>query len=310
MTAPSTQKSTIVRTKSDRRDPAVGRITRFALDFSERQAPRLGARLAARMWMTIPSTIPAASAGRLTEPGQRTVLRTGGNNHIVTESWPADGNDGNDDDRPVVYLMHGWAGHRQQFDAFIGPLTAAGFRAVAIDSPGHGESGPGMFGQGRSLLPDFTTALETAFGHFGTPRAVIAHSLGASATAISALDGLATGPLVLISPVSNVLSGLDIFARTAGIGPRVRAAMPRRIERITRMPVARFDIAQRAAELDDLPPALVIHDASDRYVPFDQGVLVAAAWPGARFRSTEGLGHLRILRDPEVIEAAVGFLTA
>jgi hypothetical protein len=50
--------------------------------------------------------------------------------------------------------------------------------------------------------------------------------------------------------------------------------------------------------------------ASDRYVPFDQGVLVAAAWPDARLKNTEGLGHNRILRDPDVIAAAAGFLLA
>jgi pimeloyl-ACP methyl ester carboxylesterase len=311
MTAPSAQKSTIVRTES--MPHALGGITGFALALAERQAPALGARLAARMWMTIPTAgarggeagARGGEAGanrgkdRLTEPGERVVLRGHGANEIVTESWG---------EGPAVYLLHGWAGNRRQFDAFIGPLVGAGFRAVAIDSPGHGESGPGRFGRGRSLQPDFATALRAAFDHYGTPHGVVAHSLGASATAISTLDGLATSRLVLISPVSNAYSGLDIFVKTAGIGPRIRARMPRRIERITRLPAAHFDIAARAAEVEELPPALVIHDSSDRYVPFDQGVLVAAAWPDAQLKNTEGLGHTRILRDQAVIAAAVEFL--
>ena len=305
MAAPSAQKSTIVRTNRERAPrhyPVSVRFRYLLLAIAEREAPGLGARLAARMWMTIPKGMPGAGGGasaRLIEPGTRIVLSAPGADAIVTESWG---------EGPAVYLMHGWAGNRTQFDAFVEPLTSAGFRAVAIDSPGHGESGPGLFGPGRSLQPDFSTALRAAFDRFGPPRGVIAHSLGASATAIGTLDGLATGRLVLISPVSNAFSGLDIFVRATGIGPRIRARMPRRIERITRMPAARFDIAERAAELDELPPALVIHDMSDRYVPFDQGVLVAAAWPGARLKNTEGLGHNRILRDPGVITAAVGFL--
>jgi len=309
MTVSSAQKSTIVRTYGQ---PGAGsdlatKIRYAALALAEHGAPALGARLAARMWMTIPvakATGLPRPAGRVRSrppgTGQRIVLAAPGASSIVTESWG---------EGPAVYLMHGWAGRRQQFDGFIAPLTSAGIRAVAIDSPGHGESGPGRFGRGRSLMPDFTGALQAAFDHYGPPHGVIAHSLGASATAIGTLDGLATGRLVLISPVANMFSGLDIFAHAAGIGPRTRAAMPRRIERITQMPAARFDIANRAAELDELPPALIIHDTSDRFVPFDQGVLVAAAWPDARLKSTGSLGHNRILADPEVISAAVAFLT-
>ena len=307
MTAPPIEKSTTVRSNQQRRSGH--RLLHFMLALAERDAPRLGARLAARMWMTIPKVpagtgpasggLASAGTGRLTEPGERVVLRGHGANEIVTECWG---------EGPAVYLLHGWAGNRRQFDAFIGPLVSAGFRAVTIDSPGHGESGPGRFGRGRSLQPDFATALRAAFDYYGAPRGVVAHSLGASATAISTLDGLPTSRLVLISPVSNAYSGLDIFVKAAGIGPKIRARMPRRIERITRLPAAHFDIAARAAEVDELPPALVIHDSADRYVPFDQGVLVASAWPDARLKNTEGLGHTRILRDQAVIAAAVEFL--
>jgi hypothetical protein len=37
--------------------------------------------------------------------------------------------------------------------------------------------------------------------------------------------------------------------------------------------------------------------------------MIAAAWPGARFMKTQGLGHGRILRDPAVVEAAVAFIS-
>jgi pimeloyl-ACP methyl ester carboxylesterase len=282
----TTSKSTIVRAE---------RLRRFVLALSEREAPRLGARLAVRMWMTLPAS-PAAGRAPLAAPGDRAVLEAG----VVTESWG---------DGPAVYLMHGWGGYRGQLGAFVAPLTEAGFRVVALDAPGHGESGPGMFGRGRALMPDFINALRTAMAHYGAAHGVIAHSLGASAVAIATLDGLTTNRLVLIAPVSNVMSGIDIFSRAAGVGPRVRAQMPRRIERIARMPASHFDIALRAAEDDELPPALVIHDAGDKQVPFDNGALVAAAWPDARLERTEGLGHLRILRDPAVLSSVTGFVT-
>ncbi len=55
-------------------------------------------------------------------------------------------------------------------------------------------------------------------------------------------------------------------------------------------------------------PALIIHDRDDRDIPWQEGEAVARAWPHARFLRTEGLGHRRILRDPDVIDRVVRFL--
>jgi len=293
MTDLAARKSTIVRANA---------FIRAALAFAERETPRLGARLAVRMWMTIPDGTPAAARPRLTGPGARTVLLTAGRRKVsvVTECWGAG---------PVVYLLHGWGGYRGQFGAFVQPLTSAGFRVVAVDAPGHGESGPGAYGRGRGLLPDFTSALGAAIERYGPPHGVIGHSLGAMAAAVAVLDGLDPGRLVLIAPMANVVSGIDIFARMAGIGPEVRSRMPRRIERLVRKPVGCFDIVTRSAECDELAPTLIVHDTTDKTVPFDTGVLVTAAWPGARLQRTDGLGHRRILVDPAVIGTVTAFMS-
>jgi pimeloyl-ACP methyl ester carboxylesterase len=55
-------------------------------------------------------------------------------------------------------------------------------------------------------------------------------------------------------------------------------------------------------------PALVIHDRTDRVVPWRQGVRVARLWSGARLLATDGLGHGRILEDEKVSAAAADFI--
>ena len=55
--------------------------------------------------------------------------------------------------------------------------------------------------------------------------------------------------------------------------------------------------------------ALIIHDVDDASVPWQQGQMVADAWPGATFLKTSGLGHGRILRDRAVVRAAVDFIS-
>mgnify|MGYP003291741877 CR=1 FL=1 len=56
-------------------------------------------------------------------------------------------------------------------------------------------------------------------------------------------------------------------------------------------------------------PLLVIHDREDAEVPWQEGAIIAQAWPGATLSTTSGLGHRRIVHDPAVVERAVGFLT-
>ena len=55
-------------------------------------------------------------------------------------------------------------------------------------------------------------------------------------------------------------------------------------------------------------PLLVIHDEDDSFVPLQFGQSIAAAWPGAKLVTTEGLGHRRILRAAHVNDLAVGFI--
>ena len=54
---------------------------------------------------------------------------------------------------------------------------------------------------------------------------------------------------------------------------------------------------------------MVIHDKEDRFVPYCEGAELANAWPEGRLMTTFGLGHHRILRDCDVVNAAVDFVS-
>jgi len=55
-------------------------------------------------------------------------------------------------------------------------------------------------------------------------------------------------------------------------------------------------------------PTLIIHDKNDREVDWSNGNHVARMWPWAKFISTTGLGHRRILINQEVIEMVSEFV--
>ena len=70
--------------------------------------------------------------------------------------------------------------------------------------------------------------------------------------------------------------------------------------------LSRIGVLGAAAGLD--LPGLVVHDRHDLVVPWSDGREIAARWPRARFVATDGLGHRKVLRAPEVNRLILGFL--
>jgi pimeloyl-ACP methyl ester carboxylesterase len=290
----STQKSTIVRLFAA--PPAIRRMFRLL----EYTAPGLGARWAERIWFTLPRRrAHAGSRSVRPVPGERFALDVGGH-EVVGESWGAG---------PVVYLMHGWAGNRGQFAAFVAPLLSHGYRVVAFDAPSHGASAPGAFGPRSSSIPEFAAALTAVAVAHGPARAVIAHSLGSTAAAIALRDGLAAERVVLLAPLASPLSFASQFAVALGFGKRTHRRLIRRVERRVGAPMREFDVPAigRSAAM---PPTLIVHDHDDNSTPASDGAQIAAAWAGSRLQLTNGLGHQRLLSDPEVVADVAEFVSS
>ncbi|MFC4944090.1 alpha/beta hydrolase [Pseudonocardia sp. GCM10023141] len=263
----------------------------------ERFAPGIGVRAATRMWFTVP---PAMPRSLLPPPprGRDAHLELDGR-MLYSTVWGAG---------PPVYLVHGWGGRSEQLGGFVAPLVAAGHRVVAFDAPAHGASGPGRFGA-TSTIPEFASALHAAVLAHGRPHAVIAHSMGATATAFALREGVRPGRLVLLAPMGDPRAMLGAFADQLGLGTRVRAGLERSVQHRIGLPFEAFDVAATAGVVA-VPPTLVVHDRGDREVASAESRTIAAAWPGSRLVLTEGLGHRKLLRDAGVLEDVVGFVRA
>jgi pimeloyl-ACP methyl ester carboxylesterase len=263
----------------------------------ERVAPGAAVSLATRIWFTPPRRRARSAGPRPAGARQITVPVNG--RPIVVDIW-ADGGCG----QPTVYLVHGWGGWRAQLDPFVAPLLAAGYRVVSYDALNHGDSPRGRYGR-MTNLPEMWGALAAVIAAVGPAHGVIAHSLGATSTALGALDGLAVGRLVLIAPPADPPAYTRQFARTLGFSGRIGDGVNGRVERLVNRPITDFDIPARLRAASGLPPLLLIHDRDDKEAAYADAPRIAAGWPGTELVTTEGLGHRRILRDPAVIERAV-----
>ena len=261
-----------------------------------RAAPALAARWAERLWFTLPR--PLAPARAVPVPGGRTFTLDGGGGPIVGQVWGTG---------PAVYLLHGWGGQAGQLAAFVAPLVARGYRVVAFDTPSHGRSGPGAYGPRSSSIPEFAAALTAVVAAHGPAHAVIAHSMGGTAAAVALCDGLRAGRVALLAPMAGPESYARRFADVLGFGEPTYRRLVARVERRVGAPMRHFDVPELGRAVA-MPPTLVVHDRDDTYTPVSDGAAIAAAWPAARLHVTSGLGHRRLLRDPDVVAEVVGFV--
>ena len=202
---------------------------------------------------------------------------------------------------PTVVLVHGWNGTSGDLSAIVAPLRDTGRRVVAIDLPAHGRS-TGRF----SDLPEAADAVEAVLRREPSVEAVIAHSFGVPATVLAAARGAPMPRAVLISGPIAVEPYLQKFIQILGLSAATRAGIQKRLRaklEQTRLPSA--DLSTLAPRLTT--KGLIVHDRSDREVPFLSALTLNRAWTGSELLATEGLGHRKLLADSSVVERAVQF---
>ena len=256
---------------------------------ASRIAPGLTSMVAAELFRTTRRSSPRG--------GEREVLESATGSRIAgmqVWSWG---------EGPVVLLVHGWNGRSTQLGGFVSPLVAHGYRVVAFDALGHGDS-DGT----QSSLPEFANCIRQVVDELGGVYAIVAHSLGGAATTYALAYGLDAERAVFISPPADPREFLKVFAAALGINADVRERVRRRLERRLGVPMEEMR-AQAIAPRMEIP-LLVVHDRDDKEVPYSVGRSIASQWPSAEMIITEGLGHKRILGDPNVRDAAVRFVDA
>jgi pimeloyl-ACP methyl ester carboxylesterase len=242
---------------------------------------------------------PAVVAPRVPEVAgyevQRSTLRSGPHELAIFQ-WGSGGG-------PTALLAHGFGGSAAQMAAFAPGLLAAGYRVVAFDQPAHG------FTAGRSAhLVDFAEHITRVARAFGV-SAVIAHSLGATATLIAHARGLSLERAVLIAPPGNVEHFATAFADHVGLPREQLPALLVHVERELGYPLGLLDVRNLSGLTDGAPAdLLVLHDPADAEVPYEHGRTLVAHWPGARLETLNGVGHRRVLRDAHAAALAVAHL--
>ncbi|MFO7769438.1 MAG: alpha/beta hydrolase [bacterium] len=203
---------------------------------------------------------------------------------------------------PIVFLHHGWGSRGSRMVPFVVPITSRGFQVITYDAPAHGDS------EGRTTTaPDIGRGLVELEEKLGGFHGIIAHSVGCWAAAVGMRRGLGVRRAVFVSPPGDLDYFAVFFTRQMGFTDEVRERMEEVFRERTGVPWDTLQPERMAPP--DPPPLLVFHDQEDSVVPEEHARRVVEAWKGAGLVETRGLGHRKILRDPEVVSRAVDFIT-
>jgi pimeloyl-ACP methyl ester carboxylesterase len=246
---------------------------------------------------------------------------------------------------PPIVLSHGVTNSIRTWVHQLDTLPQAGFRAIAYDHRGHGQSQLGSAGHSvENLALDMRTVLEELDV---TGAVVVGHSMGGVAAqafvtrfpdvaekrvaGLVLLSTLATTPLGSqstrtkrrIEQITNHAPdmgwlwnspNLGLLAARIGFG---RDPQPSHVELVRQMlaacpPETRLDAPRALIGLDltsDLPniriPTLVIVGTADVLTPPAQARLIARLVPGARLEVFPGGGHMLMLERTDELDRMI-----
>jgi pimeloyl-ACP methyl ester carboxylesterase len=205
----------------------------------------------------------------------------------------------------TVLLVHGWESRGTALRTFVPDLVERGYRVVAMDGPAHGDSG------GRRVnIRTFGHAVQTVIRRLGNVQGVITHSFGGAATvfALSELDNsISLEKLVLIGTPNRMEKVFQMSVRTLGLPPRAARHYRRLIEEKVGKSLSEAALSELGLKAK-VGEALIVHDTTDQAVPLEAARLIAESWPHARMLITEGYGHYRLMKNPDVIRQVTGFV--
>jgi pimeloyl-ACP methyl ester carboxylesterase len=204
---------------------------------------------------------------------------------------------------PLVIFVHGWGGRAAQMSPLALHVAKLGFRSVAIDVTGHGDS-PKRHTRWEYFLRDIAALSQSLHEDI---YAYVGHSAGGlTMMAARTLKGIHARRYVCICAPSYPFPPIDVIQRKLnpkrGVLERYKAHIAEQFETTWEQLQAGCSYANAG------PDVLLFYDETDRYIDHSEGDRIQALCPGARLVKTNAYSHQKILAAPELARAAGEFL--
>jgi len=205
---------------------------------------------------------------------------------------------------PVILLIHGWGGRALQMNNFIEAFVNKGYKVVAFDHKGHGDSSSNF-----SSYPEIVRSTTLVTEHYAADLyGVIAHSIGSNAMFKVSEHFDHELKLASIAPVENFIAVLEKMRMKLGIYEKLFARLVSLIEADSQLYLADLNVLDY--EKIKRHDVLLVHDKFDRINNIRSSYEIQNKLNNVDLLTTERLGHSRILGNQEVLEQVVTHFTS
>ena len=202
-----------------------------------------------------------------------------------------------------LMILHGYESSVINFEGYIKPLVNAGFEVLAFDAPAHGRS------TGKQInavaYKNFVLHINKVFGPINN---FITHSFGglALSLALEEMKQDAKDKIVFIAPASETTTAIDSFFKFLRLDKQIRKEFDAIISKMSGKPPEWFSIRRIAKTIK--AQVLWLQDKDDLMTPLsDVEPIIKAHYSNFSFLISEGLGHRRIYRDNNSVNAVINF---
>ena len=207
----------------------------------------------------------------------------------------------------TILVVHGWGSRGTRLGHLAEPFNRLGYRVVGFDALGHGDSS----GKATNLL-EIAGIIAALHEKYGPVHAMIGHSMGGMSISVAlARFNLQVNRLVFVAAPLSMKYIIESFGAQINLTAKVLELLRARVvQRFRRLYEVEIDELSPDVLIPKITvPAIIFHDRYDREVALHQGEGYARGFPNSQLVVTAGLGHRRILHDPEIVRQLVAFVT-
>src|SRR6266704_5291675 len=204
---------------------------------------------------------------------------------------------------PLVMFVHGWSGRAAQMAPLALHVANLGFRSVAIDVTGHGDS-PKRHTRWDYFLRDIAALSQSLQEEV---YAYVGHSAGAlSMMAARALKGIHARRYACICAPSFPFPPINVIQKK--LNPKESVVEHYKKHIAGQFETTWEELQAGCSYANAGSDTLLFYDETDRFVHHSEGDRIQTLCPGAQVVKTRAYSHQEILAAPELARTLGAFL--